>query len=177
MKFSFLILLFSLCSYAANFKVRAREHVEIHELHNTNSIEMYKGLTNTINAWWEVPYQYSFGFSFSPIIASIKADDSDSAYGEKITQQNIGFEIKNFFTKSVEHLFSRLGLGYTRLETTRGDTKNFFGNYAYLGLGYEIPYDQFGLALEMAYRYADYNDNLYIKTISPSIGFHFYKNL
>ena len=162
--------------YAVNFKVRAREHYEIHELHSQHSLEVYSGLTNTINLWWEKPYDYSFGFSFSPIIAGINANKSDNSYGDKITQQNIGFEIKYFLHNILKSLYIRPGFGYSRLETNKGESKNFFGQYGYLGLGMEIPMDSYGLALEMAYRYADYANDLIVKTITPSVGFHFYKS-
>ena len=174
MKIFLLIFLISFNTFAYEFKIRAREHFEIHELHTTERIDIYKGLTNTINVWLEKPYDSYFGLSFSPIIAGIKAVETDT-YGEKITQQNIGFEYK-FFSDSKE-VYYRLGLGYSKLETTGGEIENYFGNYGYIGLGTEIPIKNFGLALELAYRYANYNEGLFIKTITPSIGFHFYKDL
>ncbi len=161
---------------AYQFKVRAREHFERHEIHTKDSLDLYQGLTNTINLWWEKPYDTYFGFSFSPVLASIKEIESDGAYGDKITQQNIGLEYKKFPKLISEYFYFRLGLGYSRLETNQGDVKNYFGNYGYIGLGREIPIKNFGLALEMAYRYSDYNRGLYIKTITPSVGFHFYKD-
>lgn len=173
MKYFFLFLI-STNALAFNFKMRAREHYEVHEIYNKDKIDHYRGLTNTINLWWEKPYDTYFGLSFSPILASIKEVKEDSQYGEKITQQNIGLEFKKFLSSK---LFYRLGLGHSNLETTKGAEKNFKGNYGYLGLGIEIPFDSHGLALELAYRYADYEKGIYIKTFTPSVGFHFYKSL
>jgi hypothetical protein len=162
---------------SANLKMRAREHFELHEVNSKAGMEMFRGLTNTINLWWEEPYNYSFGLAFSPVIASIKEVEDDSSFGEKITQQNIGLEYKFFLSSIHKSLFSRLGIGYSKLEADSGPRDEYYGQFSYLGLGYEIPMNNFGLALEMAYRHADYNDDLYIKTITPSIGFHFYKDL
>lgn len=170
-----LTTLTSLNTFALNFKVRAREHFTHHEVHSNNSLEVYKGLTNTINMWWEKPYEYSFGFSFMPVIAGLRADDKDSPFGEKITHQNIGVEFKYFPKIISDQFFIRPGLGYSRLETNRGDKKNYYGNFIYLGAGVEIPMDNFGLALEMAYRHSNYSHDIYIKSITPSIGFHFYE--
>jgi hypothetical protein len=164
-------------SFSANIKMRAREHFELHEINNKTEKEMYRGLTNTINLWWEVPYDYSFGLSFSPVISSIKAVEKDSIFGQKITQQNIGLEYKFFLSSIHTSLFSRFGLGYSKLEVDYGSNNEYYGQFYYLGLGAEIPMGNFGLALELAYRYANYNDNLYIKSITPSIGFHLYKHL
>lgn len=175
------LLLFSILvtnSFAYNLKMRAREHYEVHELHTSNSLEVYSGLTNTINIWFEKPYDTYFGLSFSPILAGINATEENALYGDKITQQNIGFEFKKFpKTLFPSNYYYRFGLGYSKLETTSGDIENFYGHYTYLGLGKEIPFKNFGLALEVAYRYSNYNNGLFVKTITPSIGFHFYKNL
>jgi len=164
-------------SFSASLKMRAREHFEFHEIYSSTDMEMYRGLTNTINLWWEDPYNYSFGLAFTPVIASISEVEKDSAFGEKITQQNIGLEYKFFLSFIDTSLFSRLGIGYSKLEVDDGPKDEYYGQFSYIGLGYEIPMNNFGLALELAYRYANYNDNVYIKTITPSIGFHFYKNL
>lgn len=161
---------------ASQVKMRAREHFEVHEVSTPQVLEVYKGLTNTITLAIEKPYKYSYGLSFSPILANLEASNSDSFFGNKITQQNIGVHLKYFLNKSLKNTFARIASGYSKLEVDRGSRKEFFGLYSYLGIGYEIPYDKFGLALELAYRYADYNDSIIVKTISPSIGFHFYKN-
>ena len=110
-------------------------------------------------------------------IAGINAVDKET-YGKRITQQNIGFEFKKFPHKIMpKEFYYRVGAGYSRLETTSGEVDNYYGNYSYLGFGREVPINNFGLALELAYRYTDYNKGLYVKTITPSIGFHFYKDL
>ena len=177
-KLALLTVLFTIqTSFSADFKMRAREHFEVHEVRTSSNMEMYRGLTNTINLWWEVPYKYSFGIAFSPVIASIKEVEKDSIYGTKITQQNIGLEYKIFLSSLHTSLFSRLGLGYSKLEADNGPKDEYYGRFSYIGLGYEIPMDNFGLALELAYRYTSYDEGLYIKTITPSVGFHFYKNL
>jgi len=171
------ILLSTQSALCAKIKMRAREHFEVHEVNTKAGMEMYRGLTNTINLWWEDPYNYSFGLAFTPVIASINEVKNSSSFGEKITQQNIGVEYKFFLSSINKSLFSRLGFGYSKLEADSGPRDEYYGQFSYFGFGYEIPMNKFGLALEVAYRYADYNDDLYIKTITPSIGFHFYKDL
>ena len=162
--------------HSASIKMRAREHVTYHEIHSSSQIQIYKGLTNTINIWWEEPYEYSFGISFMPVLAGLRSAKDSNTFGDKVTHQNIGLEYK-FYPKIIsDWLFLRPGLGYSMLETNGHNTKDYHGKFAYLGVGVEIPYDRLGMAIEMAARYSDYDD-IYMKSITPSIGFHFYKDI
>lgn len=159
-----------------NFKARAREHVESHHIKGKNFSEKYLGLNNTVNLWWEKPYDQSIGFSISPIIAGLKTQNEDSALGSQITYINYGIEYKSFLKQVSKEIFYRIGVGYSKLEPIKG-SRHYEGNNYYLGLGQEIPINNFGLALEMAFRKAKLDDEITIESITPSIGFHFYKNL
>ncbi len=171
-----LIILFSDSVFAGKIKIRAREHYELLKIKTDSSEDKYKGLSNTINIWWEEPYDISYGVSFSPILSGLREEDSNSTFGKKIQTINAGVELKYFPKKLIRYLYVRPGLTYTIL---RPDNliQNRNGYSAYLGLGYEIPFSKLGLALEVAYRYSDLDQNTTIETITPSIGFHFYKSM
>ena len=172
MKYLFFILLIPSFSFAQKFKVRAREHFEIHTI-DVNGIETkYKGLSNTLNFWWEKPYDISYGFSLSPVFSNLEAQDSP-ILGNDITFWNIGFELKYHFLSANKSIFVRPGIGYSLLKPDNS-VEDASGYFLYTGIGYEIPFKSFGLALEFGVRYSDLSDNITVESITPSIGFHFY---
>ena len=61
-----------------------------------------------------------------------------------------------------------------KIQVSLGELK---GNGGYLGIGWEFPFEILGLAFEIAQRQISMENNLFIKTSSPSIGVHFYKHL
>jgi hypothetical protein len=52
---------------------------------------------------------------------------------------------------------------------------NSTGFNLYSALGYELPLKNFGLALELGYRYTKLSNDISINSLLPSIGLHFYK--
>lgn len=178
MKFILLsfIILISDIAFAGKIKVRAREHYELLKIKTDNTTDKYKGLSNTVNIWWEEPYEISYGISISPILSSLREEDDNSTFGKKIKTINAGVELKYFPKKLFRYLYLRPGLSYTILKPDK-IIANRSGYSAYLGLGYEIPFKKFGLALEFAYRYSELEMNTIIETITPSIGLHFYSEI
>lgn len=170
-------LLFLLCStcFAAKFKIRAREHFESHKIKTDDFTTTYTGLNNTINLWWEDPYKLSYGFAISPVISGLTPKDDDDL-GDRIILPMIGFEVKYFPWEQFKKFYVRPGLGYIELRPDNS-YQDHYGYYGYLGVGLEIPYNMFGLALEVAYRKSYFNDDVEMDSLTPSIGFHFYKSL
>ena len=73
---------------------------------------------------------------------------------------------------------SFFSLGYFKnLLKTQGSLGELKGNGGYLGIGWEFPFEILGLAFEIAQRQISMENNLFIKTPSPSTGVHFYKHL
>ncbi|MFK8138937.1 MAG: hypothetical protein AB8E15_11290 [Bdellovibrionales bacterium] len=177
---NFVLLLVVLCLPtivpAGEFKIRAREHFEQHRVKGTNFEEKFRGLSNTMNFWWEKPYDISYGFYFSPIIAKLREQQQGSVFGARITFINLGVETKYHFQSIDKSLFTRVGLGISQV-LPRSDIGNKNGWNIYGGLGYEYPFDNFGMAVELAYRYAALQDDIEIISFTPSIGFHFYKSM
>ncbi len=172
MKYLFLIFL-PITTQAQDFKVRAREHFEIHTIDVSGTEVEYKGFSNTLNFWWEKPYDISYGFSFSPVISNLEAQGQE-LLGEDITYWNIGFELKYHFLKSHKSFFVRPGIGYSLLKPGNS-IEDASGYFLYAGIGYEIPFKNFGLALELAVRHSKLSDDITVKSFTPSIGFHFYE--
>jgi len=162
--------------HAGEIKARAREHVDFHNVaFNDGSDTAYRGLSNTINVWWEKPRIYSIGLAFNPIIGSAKTDDKpDVRLSRRIKLITLGLEGKYYHRYMSSHLFTRLGLGATRLDNN-GPAGEADGFHAYLGAGWEFDIKGVGLALEMAYRQSRLAQGIIVNSITPSIGVHFYR--
>ena len=172
----FWILVFSGSALAYDIKLRAREHYEILTIKDDVNTAKYAGLSNTVNLWFERPYDMSFGLSFSPVFSGLKSKDSSSVFGSEVQTYNIGFELKKFHKPLFRHAYIRPGLSYSILRPD-SNLENLDGVSLYLGLGYEFAFNKFGLALEVAYRGTWLENSTRIQAITPSLGFHFYKNL
>ena len=95
-----LVLLFISSHANASIKARAREHYEVHSIKQGDDKTVYRGFSNTMNVWYEEPYKYSIGLSFSPIFGSSRAtDDNNKPYGDKVKLISTGIEYKVFLTK------------------------------------------------------------------------------
>lgn len=172
-----IILLLALLSSQAysSIKVRAREHYELHSIQEGGETSVYRGFSNTMNIWYEKPYDYSFGLAISPILGSSKAAGTDDEpYGSRLTLVNIGLEYKVFPHKLLAQTYTRFGAGYSQMLTEQGPD-NSTGFNLYSALGYELPLKDFGLALELGYRYTKLSNDISINSFLPSIGLHFYK--
>jgi len=160
---------------AGDIKVRAREHVDLHDIvFDDDSDTAYRGLSNTINVWWEKPRIYSIGLAFNPIFGSANSDDNhDARLSDKIKLITLGAEGKYYHRDIAPSMFSRFGLGYTRLDTD-GPIGDIDGYHAYVGVGWEFDVNGVGIALEMAYRQSRLEQSTFVHSITPSIGVHFY---
>ena len=168
-----LIWLFFTGQAYASIKVRAREHIEVHTVDRNEQKAVYRGLSNTINIWYEKPYEYSFGLAFGPLLGSAKALDSE-IFGSEFTLYSINFEYKVFPSRLLMNTYTRLGLGYSQFRP-ENDLGIQEGANFYTGLGYEFAFDSFGLALELAYRHTELSAGISVDSFTPSLGLHFYK--
>lgn len=175
------IIIYLICliqfAVASKFKMRAREHYAVHRVKSDSLEGEYKGLSNTINLWWEKPYILYYGFALSPVLANFK-DDETSPLGDKIDYYHLSFEVKyfprNYLPEYLENIYIRPAVGMSLLKPDNS-IEGAYGYNIYMGLGYEYPFKNFGLAFEMAYRYANLEDGIEVQSITPSIGFHFYE--
>jgi hypothetical protein len=168
-------LLFTYNLFAIPIKFRAREHFEVHKFKGNHLDQTFKGLSNTINIWWEDPYKFSIGLAFSPIISSL-TNSSDTPLGKKIKLFSLGIEAKYFFSDLINSLYIRPGLFHTTLNPS-SNLKNQKGYSVYLGIGYEVPLQYFSLAFELANKRSFLENSIQINSFTPSIGLHFYKKI
>ena len=176
MKTIFVIFISFICinlSYALDFKLRAREHYQIHTLDFNGIKGEYTGFSPSINLWWEDPYKLSYGFVIKPGLGKYKKNHSNNLGIDSFRLYKLGYELKYFPQVFINQLFFRLGLG---LSTFSSDsTKDFYGIHFYSGVGIEFPIGIFGFAIEAAYQLTLLKEDIKLKTFLPSIGLHFYK--
>lgn len=181
-----LLLITGIFSFTASaldwekIRVRAREHFESHsyKLGRTGQRETYKGLTNTINIWYERPFEYSLGLALGPVIGGARSDgpsDAGPAFGDKIELAVAGVEAKYFPVAGLKGFF-RGGLSWNSLQTN-GTFGRINGYGYYGGLGWEIPVGMVSIAPEVAFRRVHLAKGVTGDIFTPSIGLHFYKEL
>ena len=88
----------------------------------------------------------------------------------------LGFEGKHDPLQGDGGLFLCWGIS-KNLQKTLGSLGELKGNGGHLWIGLEIPFEILGLAFEISQKKISLENNLFIKTSSPSIGVHFYKHL
>jgi hypothetical protein len=170
-----LILLAETTLYAASFRLRAREHFDTVWVFykDQNLTKKHGGIGPNINFWFEEPYNYAIGLSYSHIfIDNIKFAELPDI-GEKMELIKWGIEYKHYWFENEGGLFTRLG-GSANTLKTKGELEDLQGNGAYLGFGWEIKFSKIGLAFEAASRKVYLERDIEITTFSPSIGVHFY---
>ncbi len=158
---------------AAQWALRARENYEFKSISNSEANQDFSGLSSTINLYREVPYDISYGLSFSPPLAELKSSGSDNLFGRKIKSWDLGPDIKFFPWEGIK-IFIRGGLAYQfiNFNSTR---PNISGPSILFGLGAEfLAFDTFSVAPEIAFRQAFMSDDFKVNTISISLGLHFY---
>ena len=165
-------------AFTDKIKIRAREHFEAHEysVDGVDEVFEFKGLTNTINLWYEKPFHYSFGLALGPVIGSAKAEDSSVQFGEKVQLWVAGLEGKYFPLKEDYRGFVRLGMSWHKLDTD-GSFDSLEGWGLYSGLGWEFPWGKVSIAPELAFRKVYLEKDVEGDILTPSIGFHFYPEL
>ena len=166
-------------AYEGRFSIRAREHFEWYDIETPAGSAEYQGLTNTINLWWERPFYYSLGLAVGPVIGGANASNSSTKdiLASDIKLWTVGLEGKYFpFHKDQIKGFVRLGLSWHHLTTSKPE-RDFFGWGQYVGAGWEIPFGRVSVAPEVALRFFELSQNIKGQVVTPSIGFHFYKDI
>ncbi len=159
-------------SYAGDWKFRARETYDQFQINNSGTEIKYSGLSNTINFWYEEPFDLSYGFAFGPVIGGAKTDEVNAPLGDKIKLFFVGSEIK-YFPLNDFGLYTRGGIYYDFLQVSAGDSPDGIG--LYLGAGYEFKVGKLGLSLEAGLRKAELSRNTGLEALSFALGLHFYK--
>ena len=167
-----LLALFSPNAAPGDWKFRAREHYEIHNISvGTQNLD-YSGFSNTINFWYEKPFDYSLGIALGPLFISSKISDSSSniLLGNSLKLYSVNVEYKRFLVKG---LFVRPALGWSILDSN-GNIESSSGINLYAGAGYEFLIHKVGLAFELAVRQSYLSNDIRVSSFTPSIGIHFY---
>jgi len=137
----------------------------------------YFGSSNTVNVWFERPFDYSVGFAFSPIFGSSRSRGNVPAgTNASVKLYTIGLEAKYFFLQKRtkwKGTFGRLGLAGNILDV-RGSVGVNGGFSYYLGFGYEFKLWKTGVAPEIAFRHVFLDGSTRILSISVSLAVHLY---
>lgn len=172
--FILLLLFFSFIQNSfANIRIRAREHFDVFQVNANEKTDTYFGLGPIINIWYEQPYLYSIGIALG---ATFLWDNNNENLGSEIQIYDIGLEYKLFPFERINSLYLRLGTAFSILDNNLY-SESLYGESFYAGCGFEFDMDTFGLALEAAFRYYNFEKEVSMISLSPSIGFHFYKHL
>jgi len=176
--FIIIFLCFSKVLLAAKWRVRAREHFDTVNVQykDAGQEENTSGIGPTINVWWEEPYKNSIGFAIGLMYIDFDKKSETLGRAERMELWKYGVEGKHYAAQEKGGAFLRWGLSRNQLKT-EGTLGTLTGNGAYLGVGWEFPFDILGLAFELAQRQVDLEDTIFINSFSPSIGVHFYKHL
>ena len=163
-------------SMEGKLRVRLREHFEWISVQygQTGETAKYYGISNTLNAFYEKPFKYSYGLSFSPVLGSAQIQGGVPIQtNEKIKLWSMGVEGKYFFFPERYGFFGRLGITGNILDT-RGALGTLAGAGYYGGLGWEFKIWKLGIAPEVAIRHVILEKNSRALAFTPSIGIHFY---
>jgi hypothetical protein len=138
----------------------------------------YGGLSNTINVWYEKPFQYSFGFAASPLLATLPVTKGEPPpeCGDRVRLVHLGSEGKIFPFAGLVHVFARAGV-YSSTLTSNGPLGSTTGTSGLLGIGYEWDLGGIGLAPEFSWRTGWLARSIKFEGSAPAIGLHFYKAL
>ena len=100
---------------AGQLRLRAREHYETIAVRTDDGEATFRGFTNTIDAWYEEPFRFSFGLAGSPLFARLMAKHPPPGFGEAIRLVHLGAEGKVFPFPEAAPVFARLGIYRTTL--------------------------------------------------------------
>ena len=157
-------------------KFRARESFENLEFEYQGQKQSYRGFSNTINLFYEKPFQYSLGLAFGSIFSSLQAKNNQPLQnlGEKVSFYFVGLESKLFFLHSGKRgFFFRPGI-YLQILKSGGPSGDDKASAILGGLGYEfLVYKNISLAPEVAYKRGTAGD-FNFAGITYSLGVHFY---
>lgn len=167
------LFVFSEIGYSYNLKPRARENFEVIKLKTDGEEKLYRGLSNIINYWHEVPRDFAFGLAFGSI-GSPYREENDSKPAEifqgSFRTYTAGIEYKKWISKFP---FVRAGIYNNYFQMASDDPVS--GYSYYLGGGYEFDLSGVGLALEAGRKIGNYGGEWELESNMVAIGVHFYK--
>ena len=172
----FVIFLFCKGIYAIdlNLKPRARENFELIELTINDKSKQYRGFSNIINYWHEMPRNYSFGLGLGSI-GSPFSETSDSKPSTKFMHSfrlySVGLEFKKWFK---QFPFIRLAAYHNYFQMGAKTPLSGFSNY--LGIGWEFDLNGVGVALEAGQKTGFMGGNWRLDSKMMALGIHFYRN-
>ncbi len=168
-----LIATSDLCQ-AGEFRFRAREHYDQHSLTYNNENVKYQGFSNTINFWYEKPFDLSVGLAGGSLFGSARTDETaPNGIGETIQLYFLGVEAKYFPLDNPKPLFVRAGLYWSLLDSKAALTSQNGASF-YAGAGWEfLAWSEVGIAPELGLRLWRLQ-GIEITTFNISLGVHFY---
>jgi len=156
-----------------NFKLRARENIEVHNLRFQGNSQTFTGLSNTLSFGHEIPFKHYYAISVNPFL-TFKDPETNSAspFGEEIRLVNIGIEGKQFFDFS-KSFFVRGALAWSQLTSDDLPAQDGFSVAASAGYEFYIT-KTVTLAPEIGYRRAELENDISDDVFSFTFGIHFY---
>ncbi len=166
--------------FVSHLRLRAREHFEFNSIHygSAKPDQNYFGLADTVNLWYEKPFEWAFGLGAGILPGSpLNRQPAPPGVGGKPDVWHAGFEFKYFLGQllgvRMPGLFGRLGATANILDTN-GPRGTILGGGYYVGAGYEFLIWKIGLAPEVAFRHVIYQEHVREYSFTPSFGVHFY---
>ncbi|MFK7825971.1 MAG: hypothetical protein AB8G05_17595 [Oligoflexales bacterium] len=159
------------------FHIRVRENYEHLELSLSHQKYRYQSFSHTFNLWFEKPYDYAFGLATGPFVMSYSKSPQQKIpdqheFGEYIKFISHGLELKKWYLKNY---FFRMGT-YFHQFNSNGTLGKDWGLGGLFGLGYELDFENIGLAFEADYKLSKLSrSSVEISSKMVAIGFHFYK--
>lgn len=165
-------------SFAGRLRFRAREHFDTMTIRYEESDreETPSGIGPVINFWWEEPYENSFGLALGLTLIDFEKSSEALGRGQNMELWERGVEGKHYLVHGEGGLYFRWGVSRNQLQTG-GSLGELTGTGGYLGIGWELPFEILGLALEIGHRQTRLEDRVFMDIRSPSIGVHFYEHL
>lgn len=160
--------------YSLEFKPRAREYYEVIKLQTGANHKIYRGLSNIINFWHEVPRDFALGFALGSIGSPYKLEGSSQpsiSFRESFRLHSVGLEYKKWYAKRP---FLRLGTYHNSFQMGGNVPESGYSNY--VGLGWEFDCQGVGIAAEIGQKLGVYGGRWKLNSRMFALGFHFYKN-
>ncbi len=160
---------------SGKFRMRARETYNWLKFEGQGEEEVYRGLSNTFNLFYEKPFNYSYGLAFGSLLSSLSASTTLTGLSKDIFIYFIGFETKVFFLNLGGHgFFARPGVFYHQIQN-EGARGNLDGVSLLTGVGYEFLITKsVSLAPELSLRSGESGPFSW-QGLTFSLGVHFYQ--
>lgn len=167
------------------WRARAREHYEIQNFEvDQQEVAGCKGLTNTLNIWYEAPPFIYVGLAGNPIIGSLTTEESKHENLTRLIRHcHLGVEAKvnlglpfmawgNQEDCLICNLYLRVGL-YKSTIDVGGDKASIDGMSQSINLAYYIEFNKVDISIEAGTREGSYENNLQLKGRQIALGVHF----